>query len=93
MYQETAREDVPARSFRYGQLASVGTFDVPADAWAICTDCWHFDDDSSQTPSLVLVAHFLHTIERDAREMAARLAHGGQVGRVTLVHPATKKEN
>ena len=74
-----SRDEVPAGSFRYGQLASVEGFDVDPDYWAVCTDgCWREDGRK------VIVAHFLHLTGEDALQCAANLSDSY---RVVIVRP------
>lgn len=79
------RADVPAGSFRYGQLASTGAFDVPADAWAVCTDCTSGNGTPDDPFRIVLVAHFLHSTEERVMETARNLNRSHAV---TVVRPA-----
>jgi hypothetical protein len=85
-YREISRDEVPAHSFRYGQLARVKRFDVPEDVWAVCTEATHFDENEDM--STVLVAHFLHRSADEAREQAERLSSSGHHGTITVVRPS-----
>jgi hypothetical protein len=92
LYSEVERADVPTGSFRYGQLAATEGLDVEPESWAVATEAAHFEGDSTTEFSIVLVAHFLFSDEREARETAERLAVGGKVGPVHLIRPAALYE-
>jgi len=85
MYSEISRDDVPAGSFVYGQLASIEALDAPDDAWLVATDCAHFDEGSTTSWRNVLCVHFIHRLESDARHAAEQLAPAHVT---TLVRPA-----
>lgn len=86
------RHEVPAGSFRYGQLAADESFDVRPDFYAVCTPCSkaneHYGDQGYDGSwfDVVLVAHFLYTDWDDAARTARTLVGGGQS--VTIVNPA-----
>jgi hypothetical protein len=67
---EIERDEMPLGSFRYGQLASFDGVDAPADAWLICTHCSkpkNEDDNGASGFDRVLVVHFIHRDESEAR--------------------------
>src|SRR4051794_2910477 len=87
-YAEIERDEMPLGSFKYLQLASFDGVDAPLDAWLVCTPCAKPKNEADNGKSgfdEVLVVHFIHRDESDARATAADVAHGHSV---TLVRPA-----
>jgi hypothetical protein len=82
------RDEVPAGSFRYGQLASDEGFAVAPHLWAVCTYCAKPKNEADNGFSgfdTVLVANFLHREEQDAYDTARSLVNGGTS--VAVVRP------
>jgi exoribonuclease R len=83
------RDEVPAGSFRYGQLASRHGFDVAPQLWAVCTYCSQerrTAENEHDGFDRVLVAHFLNSEWEDARDTAVSLVGSGTS--VAIVRPA-----
>lgn len=82
------RADVPAGSFRYLQYQHEGDFAVPAELWAVCTDCSKPIDEADNGRSgfrTILVAHFMTSTEANAITIANDLTQNGPI---TIVRPA-----
>lgn len=75
------RSEVPADSFRYGQLASFEGLDVPGAAWLVCTSCskpLNEADNGLSGFRSVLVVHFMHRSKAEAL-LAAQLVSGATI--------------
>lgn len=88
--REIERHEMPRGSFSYGQLASFDGVDAPTDAWLVCTPCSkpkRDDDNGASGFDEVLVVHFIHRDESDARSTMRNLREIGAV----LVRPASSE--
>jgi len=89
-YTEIPRSDVPAGSFRYGQLARVEELDASSYSWLIATECSkpkNEEDNGASGFDTVLCVHFIYSSEDDARAAAMEL---GRNHSVTLIRPASR---